>query len=383
MLPQKIQGLIVKYLTKQADPQEMELLLVWMNDSQNLLLFNEFVRINYAIDYTMKKYDAEKTKKELLGEIRRDKNIFYRRGIRSLLKYAAIAILFLGLGYFYNQGLFKAGETELLFPKEESITLELENGTIEILDPTGTKEVRDSKGNLVGNQDKNTIAYKANTENEDLVYNILKVPYGKRFDLRLSDGTLVNLNAGSSLRYPVQFLDNDNRQVFLNGEAYFDVAKDSEHPFTVNASTLNVNVLGTEFSVTAYSEDSTADVVLVEGSVTMYSGMTDSNTTTQLVPGNKGSMDKMSEGITVEQVNTDLYTAWRDGELVFRKMTLDNILKKLERHYNIIIVNNNEALGKEVFNASFKNQSIDRVLGYLNTLYGIEYLIRDNMVIIN
>lgn len=383
-MPKKeFQELIVKYITRQANPKEMTLLLEWLENPQNHLLFNEFVKVHFFIDYAMKKYDIEKTKKELLKEIRRDKNIFHRRPIRLFLKYAAIAILFLGLGYFYKMDMFQGKGNELLVPEEQSITLELENGTIEIIDPSGAREVRDPKGNLIGKQNGSTIVYSKNGENTDLTYNTLKVPYGKRFDLQLSDGTQISLNSGSSLRYPVTFLENGDRQVFLTGEAYFNVAEDLKHPFTVNASTLNVEVLGTEFGIAAYPEDSASDVILVEGSVAMYSGMIDSNTPTKLVPGDKGSMDKISAGITVERVNTNVYTAWRDGELVFRKMPLDNILKKLERHYNITIVNQNAALGKEVFNASFKNQPIEKVLGYLNTLYGIEYQIKDNIIIIN
>ncbi|MEO1011886.1 MAG: FecR domain-containing protein [Bacteroidota bacterium] len=373
----------MKYITRQANPKEMADLLEWLNNPQNHSLFNEFVKVHYVIEYTMKKYDVEKTKKELIAEIRRDKNILHRRPPRSFLKYAAIALLFLALGYFYKQGMFQGKENELLVPEEQSITLELEDGSIEIIDPKGTKKVRDPKGKLVGRQNGNTIVYTPNTESAELVYNTLKVPYGKRFDIRLADSTLVSLNAGSSLRYPVKFLENGNRQVFLTGEAYFHVTENSERPFIVNAATLNVEVLGTEFSITAYPEDNASDVILVEGSVAMYSGIFNSDARTKLVPGDKGSMDKISSGIIVERVNTNVYTAWRNGELVFRKMPLDNILRKLERHYNITIVNQNADLGKEVFNASFRNEPIEKVLGYLNTLYGIEYRIKDNIVIIN
>ncbi|UJH67052.1 FecR family protein [Allomuricauda sp. SCSIO 65647] len=373
----------MKYLTRQARAKEMARLLEWLNNPQNHLLFNEFVKVQFAIDYAMKKYDVEKTKKELLKEIKRDKNIFHRRPTRSFLKYAAIALIFLGLGYFFRNDLFHEEDHELLVPEEQSITLELENGSIQIINPSDTKEVRDPNGNLIGNQNRNTIVYDTNSEIDELAYNTLKVPYAKRFDLQLSDGTIVSLNAGSSLRYPVKFLRNGNRQVFLTGEAYFEVEEDAERPFIVNASTLNVEVLGTEFNITAYPEDNASDVVLVEGSVAMHSGTVNSDNPIELVPGDKGSMDKISANIMVEKVNTNIYTSWRDGELVFRKMPLDNILKKLERHYNLTIVNQNTALGKEVFNASFKNQPIEKVLGYLNTLYGIEYQIKENIIIIN
>ena len=144
-----------------------------------------------------------------------------------------------------------------------------------------------------------------------------------------------------------------------------------------------MEVLGTEFNVLAYPEDGVTDVVLVEGSVGMYADDDKEENTIVLTPGLKGTFDKANTNIATENVNTNVYTAWRKGELVFRQMPLDNILKKLERHYNISIVNNNKALGQEVFNASFKDQSIEKVLGYLNTLYGIEYEIENNTIVIN
>ncbi len=383
MSTHKFQKLIVKYLTRQAKAREMADLLEWLNYPQNHILFNEFVKIQFALDYAMKKYDAEKTKKELLKEIKRDKNIFRRRPTSLFWRYAAIALVFLGLGYFFRNDLFYENDNKLLVPDEQSITLELENGSIQIINPSDTKEVWGFNGKLIGNQKGNTIVYDSNSEIEELSYNTLKVPYAKRFELQLSDGTMVSLNAGSSLRYPVKFLNTGNRQVFLTGEAYFEVAEDIERPFIVNASTLNVQVLGTEFNITAYPEDNASDVILVEGSVAMFPGKVNPDNPTTLVPGEKGSMDRISENIKVKKVNTNIYTSWRNGELVFRKMPLDNILKKLERHYNITIVNQNRTLGKEVFNASFKNQPVEKVLGYLNTFYGIDYQIKENIIIIN
>ncbi|MGK4568546.1 FecR family protein [Flavobacterium sp. 3HN19-14] len=127
----------------------------------------------------------------------------------------------------------------------------------------------------------------------------------------MSDGTVIHLNSGTTLRYPVKFIAGENRQVFLDGEAYFDVAKDKAHPFIVNADKLNVRVLGTHFNVTNYPEDDQTDVVLVEGSVGLYGSNTtfDATKNTVLKPGYKGSFNKNTSSINTKPVVTDFYTS--------------------------------------------------------------------------
>ncbi|MEM6541778.1 MAG: FecR family protein [Bacteroidota bacterium] len=201
-------------------------------------------------------------------------------------KYASAAAVFIGvltLGYFYQQGAFDSSENNLLVPTNESITLQLEDGTIEVIDPTATKDLRDKDGNLVANQSQTQLRYDGEAA-KTLVYNTLTVPYGKRFDVVLSDGTIVYMNSGTELKYPVSFLNEGNREIFVQGEAYFDVASDAARPFIVNAEELNVEVLGTEFNVLAYPEDGVTDVVLVEGSVGMYADDTKEENTVVLTP---------------------------------------------------------------------------------------------------
>ena len=131
-----------------------------------------------------------------------------------------------------------------------------------------------------------------------MVYNTLKIPYGKKFEVQLSDGTIVHLNAGTSLRYPVQFVKNQSRQVYLTGEAFFEVSKDKAHPFTVNTQEVNVEVLGTKFNVNSYTEDVSTDVVLVEGKVSLYKDKKTAENQVYLTPGLKGSNIKGQQKIT-------------------------------------------------------------------------------------
>ena len=150
----------------------------------------------------------------------------------------------------------------------------------------------------------------------------------------------------------------------------------SKNPFVVKANNLKVRVLGTQFNVSAYPEDETTDVVLVEGSVSLYKAIEEyGDNNTLLEPGFKGSFNKAANSFDTEKVITSIYTSWMKDELVFRNMTFANILKKLERHYDVVIVNNNGTLSQNSFNANFGDEPIENVLEELKLNYGIEYSI--------
>ncbi|WP_299552464.1 FecR family protein [Seonamhaeicola sp.] len=295
---------------------------------------------------------------------------------RFIWQYAAAAIFigFLCIGYFYQQGFFGNGVDETIRPEQEFITLELEDGRTKIISEDGTVQVTDKSGKIIGKQEGNRLVYDNAAAPEKLTYNTLRVPYGKRFELQLSDGTRVHLNAGTSLKYPVKFLNGMERKVFLVGEAYFDVSEDTAHPFIINADDLNVKVLGTQFNVSSYPEDAESHVVLVEGSVDLYA-QNEALGHTVLEPGFKGSFNKAELNIATERVVTSIYTSWINGGLVFRNMPFNNILKKLERHYDVSITNNNEDLAYEKFNASFTEVPIEKILEYLKITYAISFTI--------
>lgn len=305
----------------------------------------------------------------------------YIKLIPTISKYAAVAILFLTIGYFYiNKSTSNNKNNDI---PSGSITLQLENGNIQIINEDGSTQLVDENGKIIGTQNGSQLVYKTETNKETLSYNTLTIPYGKRFEIQLSDGTKVHLNAGSSLKYPVKFINGVKREVFLTGEAYFSVTKDEKHPFIVNAEDLNVEVFGTEFNVSAYPEDANLDVVLVEGSVGMYKNTETMKEGTKLVPGTKGTLDKDKLNITTKTVNTLIYTSWRDGGLFFRNMPFKSIAKKLERQYNMKVVITNKLLENETFNANFNEEPIENILSYFSDSYNIKYSIKDHIIYIN
>jgi transmembrane sensor len=383
----KIEIIIVKYFSQSANMDDLDILNKWIENPENQLIFQEYVKTHFAITIAMNDPDISTIRKTLLKEIKREKKKVRTKRLRTAMKYAAIAILFLGIGFTFQKGIFNKNTTkEVIISRKDEITLKLGNGNVEIIAADGTSKVYDANGKIVGEQNGDRLVYKNDEKSTELVYNTLSIPNGKRFNITLSDGTIVHLNAGSSIKYPVQFIKNKTRKVFLEGEAFFEVAHDKKHAFVVNANTLDVKVYGTKFNVTNYQEDKSTDVVLIEGSVSLaQSGLSESNKKEVFItPGYKGTISKEDNTISNEKVNTSSYISWMNGDLVFRKESFENIIKKLERHYNVIIINNNEKLAHETFNATIEtdHESIEQVFKYFKIVYKIDYTIVENKIII-
>jgi len=382
MTVKKSDRLIVKFITNQASKEEIETLTEWLKEEKNQIVFKDFVKTNYAIDTAMYTFDSTEVKKQLTERIQKENNVFQKRRFSSYYKYAAILILILGGFYFYqNSNLFHAKEN-VIVPREDDIVLQSGNESAETINISETRDVTDKDGKVIGKQEKNRLVYFNTNSNEKMIYNTLKIPYGKKFEVQLSDGTIVYLNAGTSLRYPVQFAKNQSRQVYLTGEAFFEVSKDKAHPFTVNAQEVSVEVLGTKFNVNSYIEDASTNIVLVEGKVSLYKDKKTAENQVYLTPGLKGSNIRGQQKIITESVNTDYYTAWVTGSLVFKNASFDAIIKTLERRYNVTVINKNKILGKEIFNARFDNEPIEVVLKYFSDSYAIDYKINEDQITI-
>lgn len=299
--------------------------------------------------------------------------------IQPLLKYAAILVCLLGLTYFFVTN----HQPEQDIPKG-AITLQLENGDTKIITSDGNEKILNSDGEVVGVQKESELTYENDLKSKKLAYNELKIPFGKTFQVVLSDGTKVHLNSGSSLKFPVKFIKGNNRMVFLTGEAYFEVSKDKLHPFVVHSNGMDVRVLGTKFNVTSYPEDKIINTVLVEGSVQVYN-RNDPEHKSIIVPGEKASFNRGNKNISISKVDVDLYTAWTNGQLVFKGVRFKDMILKLERAYNVSITSNNKELNEEVFSANF-NMDVDKIeniMLYLSKIHHFTYTIKNDKIIIN
>tara|TARA_R110002049_G_scaffold309206_1_gene518577 strand:- start:52024 stop:53175 length:1152 start_codon:yes stop_codon:yes gene_type:complete len=383
MISKRVQTLVTKYLTNQANSDELDALELWLNNPENEKIFLDYVKINYMIDYSTHKFNKNKSKTALAKVIGNEKKARKLLVIRNVMKYAAVIILFLSIGYYFVQD-YLTNNHERMAPIE-NVTLQLENGNVEVISENGVRQIMDAEGNVVGNQKGNQLIYANEAVKETLVYNTLTVPYGKRFEVQLSDGTVVNLNAGTSLKFPIKFIEGKNREVFLNGEAYFNVAKDANHPFIVNTNEVDVRVLGTQFNVSSYDEDIDVNTVLVEGSVNVYNkeATYSEETATMLTPGFKAAWDKSKNQIEVAKADIEMSLAWIDGRIILKHMPFNKIIKKLERHYNVKIINHNESLGKDFVTATFDIETIEDVFKVIHEIHPIEYTIINNQITID
>ncbi len=300
------------------------------------------------------------------------------RGKKLLLAVGFILVLGLGIYTVYELDLFKSGTTVQIPPQ---ITLQLQDGSEQVIDERDTRTITTEAGQHLGSQQQNILIYENDKNARELVYNELTVPYGRTFELVLSDDSHIYLNAGSHLRYPVQFLPGQPRDVFLDGEAFFEVAKDEHRPFTVRTQQMNTRVYGTKFNVTSYKNEGNTYTVLVEGSVGVYPDEANKAQPVKIKPGQR-AVFKQGE-IALEEVNIRKYTAWTSGELYFLNDPFELILKKLERQYNVSIDNTYPELNVERMTCSFKHGgSLELVLNILKKLKAFDYTIDGNTVVI-
>lgn len=314
------------------------------------------------------------------------KSILSRNGTKWM-GIAATLLLIAGFLFIYQKNNTTVPSGTVPFANTgntEVITLQLDNGTIETISENGERVITTQQGAVIGSQQGASLNYVGNEVNNTLVYNTLNIPHGKRFDLVLSDGTKVKLNSGSSLRYPVQFLPGNNRDVFLMGEAYFEVAKDTEHPFIVNVDDLKVQVLGTQFNLSYYPEDREITTVLVEGSVELFKDGANKNThtTTLLRPGQKAAWRSAKNEMSVQHVDTEIYTAWKEGYLLFKAAPFSIIKTRLQRHFNITIEDEGKHMEDQVYTATFREETIEEILEAFKEDTPFIYTREDSKIII-
>jgi ferric-dicitrate binding protein FerR (iron transport regulator) len=201
----------------------------------------------------------------------------------------------------------------------------------------------------------------------------VEVPPGQMSNVVLPDGTTVQLNSGSKLVYSGSY-NNGQRQVQLEGEAFFDVAKDAEHPFVIQTRLLDFKVYGTSFNVEAYPEEKEVNTTLVEGSLGVLAKS--GKELTKLFPGENVLYQEDSKSIVISKVDPGMYTSWKEGIITFRSESLDEIARKIERWYNVEIVIQNPQVANERYMLTvMKYKPIDQILEVLKITSGLNYRI--------
>ncbi len=236
----------------------------------------------------------------------------------------------------------------------------------------------------------NSKSYQQDTsETNKLIYNTLIVPYGKRSEIVLSDGTKVWLNSGSKLVFPSAFR-SENREVYLEGEAIFEVEHDLNKPFLVASNNHKIEVLGTVFNVSNYKGDSEISTVLKSGSVQINykSGrFFKSNESLKIKPNQMSIFKKEAGETAVTNVDIEPYFSWRDGVFIFQNDDLKSIMKKIARYYNVEIDIKDEDLANDSFSGYLDvKDSIESVMQTIKDTETSDFdyqFVDDNRIIVN
>ena len=359
----KIQIIIVKYLSKEANIDEIEELDRWLVKKENITIFNSYVQTDYFTSIFMTKYDLQMAKSKIHKRIRliekRNKLERYKK-----IAFAASIILLVGISLF-NQ--FYFNETTIIRDPivigTDKAVLTLENGDQVILEK-GQKfqnKTVNSDGKELSYSIKNRSS--SNFKNEKIASNFLTIPRGGQFSLNLEDGTKVLLNSDSKIKYPVKFIKGKKRQVeLLYGEAFFDVSSSKNNngsEFIVSTKTQKINVLGTKFNVKSYSEDDIITTTLVEGKVKVENG----ENQILLFPNQQSKVDSNSAIIDVSDVDVSQQISWIKGLFSFNDTSLEDIMQTLSRWYDLEFIFKSANQKKFIFSGILeRTKSIEDIL---------------------
>lgn len=209
-------------------------------------------------------------------------------------------------------------------------------------------------------------------------YAEISAPQGSRVQFTLPDGSMGHLNGGSRLKYPVNFYDS--RNVSLSGEAYFEVAKDKKHPFTVQTKYADVQVFGTRFDVCAYEEDQEVFTTLEEGSVKVFNKTEKSSA--MLKPGEQNVISTSNGKMQNIPVKTNLYTSWKDEILRFDNSPFNEVVKKMERWYGVKINLDKSLKYSENYTFTVRTESLKELLQLLSITTPMSFKIDNDNVMI-
>jgi ferric-dicitrate binding protein FerR (iron transport regulator) len=315
---------ISKLVTGNLEPEKRKEVLSEIDREPEQKEFFRKLKVSWAFmssSRRMPEYQVEKSYQELQSRIRASRSGFW---MNPLFRYAAILVLIAGI----STVMYYLGKSSLFEQKAQ------------------------------------------------LQYTSVVADYGQISKVVLPDSTVIWLNSGTTLTYNNHFAI-DNRDLTLKGQAYLEVAKNKHLPLIVSSGDLNVKVLGTKFDVDAYPDEKQIEVVLKCGSVELSNSKIKSFKY-RLKPGEKADYNLESKDVAINKVDLNHYFAWKDGEMVFKDTPMNEVLKTLERKFNVEFEIKNPAIYKSLFTATFKKESLREILDYIHYTSHIKYTITDN-----
>lgn len=342
-------------------------------------------RTDFASRYDIyRKADAEKAW-----------NIFEKRyidstkhGFASLawLRYAAVLVVIISATVFFLFHLTSPQPVEKIAIGNVTIPSSLDKDTTIKSVITRAQEAGKVNATIIPltEDERKEVALQTGLSADELLEaNRLTTIHNHEYWLTLSDGTMVHINGGTRLIYPEHFIGS-NRDVYIEGEAYFMVTKDASHPFIVHTPHGDVREIGTEFNVsTRADKGSCTEVVLISGSIAVKSGK--GNNEHIIKPGEKATISTASDnnGINVTQVDTEPYIAWNTGRFIFHERTLESIMLTMAKWYDLDVIFENEAARRMLFSGNFdRYDSHQPIIRAISNVTGLDIEVSNSRIVI-
>ncbi|MCZ4695952.1 FecR family protein [Ancylomarina euxinus] len=384
--------LLAKEIANKLTEDEKEQLNLFLSDESqaHLIASARKSMVDQAKLNRYKAFDVEAARQKIEWKINfRKKNRRIR--LMNFVRYAAIISLPIALaGWLIYTSVFVNGPQIAQAPIEikpggSKAMLYLSDGRAVDLERKNENHIKETDGSLIL-KDSTGLNYTIQPyeiKEAKIHENVVVTPAGGEYQLTLSDGTKVWMNALSEIRYPVKFSGN-TRKVTVSGEVLFDVAKNKDKPFYVSVGDMDIRVLGTQFNVMAYPDEENIETTLIEGAVRLMGQNLDgSHSSVDLTPGHKADFNRATKSVDVKAVDTDVYTSWRDGKFVFQSEPLDDIMRKMERWYNVKVFFENQDLKDLRFSARLSRYGdIEDILYKMEQTTRVKFIIKDDHVII-
>lgn len=372
-MQEEIEDILIKRLSGEyLSEEEKSCFEVWYREEKHQAYYRDLQKVRSGILASSVPGKIDKGKAWLKVRPVRKKRVIYR-----VIGYAAMFVLPLGVALALllpeKQNEKITYTHSVVLPGKKMATLTLSTGEQVAL--TDSLPRLEERGMVISHSEEKALVYNQvqDSISAEMVYNAVTVPRGGEYKLALSDGTIVWLNSDSYIRYPVRF-SGDTRQVELRGEAYFEVAKNSEKPFIVRMKEYNIRVTGTQFNARSYSNEETA-TTLVQGSVQIEKG----GSVSKLSPGQQAILKDGQ--VQVRKVDVESYIAWRTGDFSFTQCRLENILDELARWYDVDVFYMNQQVKDYHFSAWFKrSSSISEVIAILEKTKKISLDLKGRML---
>lgn len=387
MLSQEvIDEYILLFRRGELSPSQQKELLDWLKaDPTHQAYYQKMLQLYTCLEMSEEGYLLKQMQSSVHSRLHRQFHIQrFKRNAWRLASVAAIVVAMVGSILLWNT---HNSETTTPIPTfgeagSSKAILTLANGEKISLTEQARRYITTPEGNLIQQDSIGHLQIHAIDSNKRQqtarLDNIVWVPQGGEYHLTLSDGTEVWLNAETKLKFPTRF-SGDKRIVELSGEAYFEVTHNASKPFIIRTDDINVKVLGTSFGVRSYQEENSIFTTLVSGSVEVQG--TQKNV--RLTPSHQAIFDKSTRNLAIKQVDTELYTGWKDGKMLYDNCPLEEILRDLKRRYSFEVFYSNSQVKQIPFTLNIrKHEKIDGVLELMQKTGRVDFDIKGNTIIV-